>query len=148
MLEIYAEIVDIMVNDAALQSLTGYTTNDTRIYAWNPSEDVVYSTSKKAAIFYRIAFGKRPGRWSYPMQFVNGTLFFKVNSISQMATDQIGERLSSLFDQKTIETTNWRIGTCEQLSYNDALPEGSPSNTQWSKMVSFMLRNVLKRNLV
>jgi len=145
MLEIYKEIIDIMVNDATLQGLIGYTANDTRIYAWNPSEDVVYSTSKKEAIFYRGAYGRRPPKWSYPKQFVNGTLFFKVVSVDQETVEKTGERLSVLFDQQVIETTNWRIGTCEQLSYNDAIPEGSPSNTQWTKMVSFMLSNILKR---
>ena len=146
MLELSKEIIDIMVNDATLKALIGYSANDSRIYAWNPSEDVVYSSSKKAAIFYHFSFGKRPSRWSYPQQFANGSLFFKVLAIDQENTDKIGERLNDLFDCKIIETTNWRIGTCETMGYNNTKPEGSPSNTQWAKMVSFSLSNILKRN--
>lgn len=146
MLEIHAEIVDIVKNDSILQGFTGYTINDERVYAWNPAEDVIYSSSKKAAIFYRTVTGKRPNKWSYPKQFANSTLFLRVVSIDQETTDKIGERLIALFDLQTVETTNWRIGSCELVNYNDALPEGTPSNTQWIKMVSFAFTNVLKRN--
>jgi len=145
MLEIQAEIVDIVLNDSIIQGLTGYTLTDERIYAWNPSEDVIYSSSKKAAIFYRMAMGKRPNRWSYPKQFVNGSLFFKVVSIDQETTDKVAERLTDLFDVQKLETTNWRINHCELVSRNDAQTEGAPSNTQWVKMVSFMLTNIFKR---
>ena len=146
MLELHAEIVDIVINDSIIQGLTGYTVSDERVYAWNPAEDVIYSSSKKAAIFYRTATGKRPNRWSYPMQFANSSLFFRIVSIDQETTDKIGERLIALFDLNVIETTNWRVCHCELVNYNDALPEGAPSNTQWIKMVSFLFSNVLKRN--
>ena len=145
MLEIYTEIIDIIINDATIKNLIGYTSSDERIYAWNPSEDIIYSNSKKGAIFYRSATGKRPVRWSYPQQFSNSTLFFKVVAVDQETTDKIGERLIELFDLQKIETTNWKINHCELLSYNDAAPEGSPSNTQWSKMITFVFTNIFRR---
>jgi hypothetical protein len=145
MLEIHAEIVEIIEADSTMDNLLGATTSDTRIYSWNPSEDIIYSSSKKGAIFYREAVGKRPPRWSYPKQFSNSTLFFKVVGINQTITNQIGERLIDLFDLGTVETTNWRIATVELLSYNDSIPEGSPTNTQWTKMVTFMFSNIFKK---
>lgn len=145
MLEINAEIIDVILSDSTIKTLLGHTADDERVYAWNPAEDIIYSSSKKGAIFYREATGKRPPRWSYPTQFSNSTLFFKVVSIDQETTDKIGERLITLFDLGTIETTNWRIATVELLSYNDSIPEGSGNSTQWAKMVSFMFSNVFKR---
>jgi hypothetical protein len=145
MKEINAELINVILNDSAIKTALGYTATDERIYAWNPAEDVIYSDNKKGAIFYRIIYGKRPKRWSYPKQFANGSIYFKVVSIDQETTDTVGERLIELFDLETIETTNWRIGHSELLSYNDAKPEGSGRNTQWSKMVTFMFTNILKR---
>jgi len=145
MLETNAEIIDIILADNTIKTLLGHTSDDERIYAWNPSEDIIYSSSKKGAILYKEATGKRPPRWSYPHQFSNSTLFFKVVSIDQETTDKIGERLIDLFDIKNIQTTNWHIKHIELVSYNDSVPEGTPPNTQWVKVVSFMFSNVFRR---
>jgi hypothetical protein len=145
MREINAEIIEIILADNTIKTLLGHTTTDERIYAWNPSEDVIYSSSKKGAIFYKEITGKRPSKWSYPKQFANSTIFFKVVSIDQENTDKLSERLIELFDLGTLETTNWRVGFIELLSYNDTVTEGSPTNTQWTKMVTFRFSNVFKR---
>lgn len=145
MREINADIIETILADATIKSLLGYTSADERIYAWNPSEDVIYSSSKKGAIFYKEIVGKRPYTWSYPKQFANITFFFKVVSIYQESVDLISERLIDLFDLTTAETTNWRVGHIELLTYNDMVAEGSPTNTQWAKMVTFRFTNILKR---
>lgn len=145
MKEINAEIISLILNDSAIKTAIGYTASDARIYAWNPAEDVIYSDSKKGAIFYSLVYGKRTKRWSYPKQFANASIYFKVVSIDQETTDTVGELLIDLFDLKTIQTTNWRIAHSELLQYNEAKSEGSGQNIQWVKMVTFMLTNIFKR---
>jgi hypothetical protein len=97
--EIKDYILDtILIPDATIQGLTGYTASDPRIYEWFPAVDPAFDTTFPAFVTYRIA---RHGRG---LEFVDraekGDVFFHFD-IFAFDTDTLGsiaERIDDLLD--------------------------------------------------
>ena len=146
MLEIKANIVSKIGNDAEIRTLLNSTNEDSRVYSWNPAMDVAYSEKESGAIFYNLEIDEeRPYFWTYPSQVNNMYLFFRVLAINQYIGDKISERLITLFDLSNIKTTNWRIPYIELVSYREGPLEGTPSFVLFVRNTVFFLKTPLKR---
>jgi hypothetical protein len=106
MLEISEYLINILKYDSEITSLTGANSSDYRIYSWKPSFDVIFSSTKKSAIFYSSFQDKRPYLWSYPNQIGNITYFFQSSSPNKTFAIQVIERINDLFDNYNFSTQN------------------------------------------
>jgi hypothetical protein len=145
MLEINEEIVKLIENDSNISSLLGSTISDSRVYAWYPLDNLVFSDTTPAAILYRDSMGSRPYRWSYPKQMPNLFIYFRVCSIYIEKANQVAESLINLFDKTNISIDNWSIKWIELVSKTQGMPEGTPTKLVYSVNTSFRFTNVFRR---
>jgi hypothetical protein len=146
MLEIDKAVVDLIAGDATISGYTGASAADDRIYAWYPIRDIEYTEGTvEMAIIYRNSMGTRTFRWSYPSQIPNIIYFFRVLSINPLKLRQCTERLVDLFDETSLQTTNWNVKRITISGVADGMQEGSPSKPIMSKSVTFSFSNVLRR---
>jgi hypothetical protein len=146
MLEINKAIVARVAGDSTIQTLMGGTTSDTRIYKWYPTGDVAFTVgAAECAVIYRTSVTGYPFRWSYPKQFSDMQLFFRVLSISQLKLGQVAERLIDLFDQGSLQTDNWSVRSIELVSMVEGMNEGEATKPIHTRNVSFTLGVILRR---
>jgi hypothetical protein len=145
MLEINEEIVSIIEDNAEIGLLLGSTVSDSRVYAWYPLDNIVFSDVIPAAIIYRDSMGARPFRWSYPNQMPNLLIFFRACSISIEKANQVAESLINLFDKTNLSTDNWGIKWIELVNKTQGMPEGTPTKLVYSVNVTFNFTNVFRR---
>lgn len=142
MLELDKYFVDALKADATITSYTGKVATDSRIFTWNPSFDVEFSTSKPAAIFYSDNENMRGSVASYPTQKGNINYFFQIVSIDKTKAKQIAERIIILFEEKGFTTTHWKVGIVKKITNKDGVNEGTPTKPLHSRIVSFILKEV------
>jgi hypothetical protein len=145
MLEIDKYVVDKIKNDATISGYTGKDANDSRVYTYRPSVDVIFSPKYPAAIFYRDNQNPQPKEYSYPSQVGDIYYYFQVVSDNKTLTKQIGERLVSIFKDISITTTNWRVLIVKSNGNSEGVPEGTPTKPLYVRNVSFLLREVFER---
>lgn len=145
MLEISKYFLDEMKADASLNILTGADAIDTRIYSFNPPFNIVFSSTYKAAIFYKDNQNPRPTEHSYPSQRGNIYYYFSVESPNKNLTKQIAEYLISKFENKGFSTTNWRIGIVVMNGSSEGAIEGTGTTPVYKQNISFLLKEVFKR---
>ena len=145
MLEISKYFIDQMKADASLSTLIGSDASDSRIYSFNPSFKVIFSSEKKAAIFYKENQNPRPTMFSYPSQRGNLYYYFSVESPNKNLTKQIGEYLIAKFENKGFSTTNWRIGITIMNGNSEGAVGGTDVTPVYKQNISFLLKEVFKR---
>jgi hypothetical protein len=145
MLEIDKLVVEKIKQDSTMIQLMGITASDSRVYAWYPATDIVYTVGvSEVAIIYRNSMGGRPFNWSYPSQVPNMTYFFRILSIGQLKLRQCAERLIELFDKTSIESSNWSVKWIELGGVADGMNEGGPTLPIVSKNVTFAFSIIVK----
>lgn len=146
MLEIDRAIVQRISNDSTIQTIMGGTAADRRIYAWFPVGDVVFTEGTvECSIVYRVSVNGYPWRWSYPNQFSEMQLFFRIASINQLKLGQVSERLIDLFDKGSLQSTNWSVRWIELLSDVEGFNEGEATKPIHIRNQSYRLGTVLRR---
>lgn len=147
MIDIDEYVVGTVVADATMISLMGIDGSDNRIYAWYPTDDIIYNNTYPAAMVYRKGSGSRPGEnYSYPSQIPHINYFFRCLSIDQLVLGQVAERLLDLFDDKyNVLLTNFGIKKMSVIGNSDAPTEGDAGNPIYVKVVSFSFTNIVKR---
>lgn len=146
MLEIKAGILNYLLGDSELRTLLNSDSNDDRVYSWNPPQDIVYSDSKRSAIFYRLFVNQKPTIRSYPQQFSNMFFYLRVVSKSELDTELISEQIIKLLDEQYgFLTDNWSIKKIVLANYNDGKNEGTPSFPLYVKNLSFSFNNIFQR---
>jgi len=122
MLEIDKYIMDVIKASTYISNLTGAVFGDYRIYTWEPPFDVIFSTTKKAAIFYKERHFGSPKEFSFPSQKGNIQYIIQVVSPTKVITKQIVEELDKIFCSEMYSgfvTDNWKIGVVK----NDGVVE-------------------------
>ena len=109
MLEIENQAISVIAGDTTIDGYLNPSVDDNRIYAWYPPTDIEYNETNKSAIVYFNNMPKRSFNWSYPSQMPDIFFYFRVLSLSQLEVRQISERLIDLFDNTSIQTTNWSV---------------------------------------
>jgi len=146
MLELRQAVVSRISNDATIQSIMGGSASDRRIYYWYPEGDIVYTErTVECAIIYRMSLTGYPYRWSYPSEFSGHQLFFRIVSINQLKLGQVVEKLIDLFDQGSLQTTNWSVRHLQLLSSVDGMNEGEATKPIHTHNQSYQLSVVLRR---
>jgi len=146
LLEIDQKVISMITTDVTMAGYLNGTLSDNRIYAWYPVSDIAYTIGfQEVAIIFRDSLGGRPYEWSYPSQIPHITYFFRILSINQILLSQCKERLIVLFDQKSIETTNWYVKYVELASDANGMTEGSPTQPIMSRNVNFLFKEVFRK---
>lgn len=145
MLGINKLIKDTIVADSGIKSLLGYTATDNRIYGFYAPKDIIYNDSKPACIIFKIHFGKRAVNYSYPLQYPNVFIYFRVLSISQLNREQVSDRLLQLFDQKyNLQNDEFTVKFSEIGNYADGVVEGTPTKPIYAKNISVKFNSVFR----
>lgn len=146
MLGLDAEVISVLDNDVTMSGYLNGNSSDNRIYSWYPITDITYiEGSQEAVIIFRNSLGSRPFEWSYPSQMPHITYFFRILSINQELLSQCAERLIELFDQKSMEVTDWDVKYIELISASNGMTEGSVTKPILSKNVSFLFKEVFRK---
>lgn len=145
MLEIDKYIMDAIKGDATISGYTGKTSSDPRVYSWMPSQDVIFSSTYPAAIFYRDNQNPHPIEYSYPSQIGNIYYYFQIVSNSKTLTKQIAERLITLFKDTSVTTTNFRVLIIKQNGNSEGITEGTATKPLYVRNVSLLLKEVFER---
>ena len=146
MLEIQSEIISRILANNDIRSWLG-STPDERVLSWETPQDVVYSGQSKGTIFYRVSLNKR-GVWSYPKQFHNMLVFFRVVHISELERDFVAEKLIEIFDDNSnnkLETTNYSVKKIDFSNKSTGANEGTPSFPLYVSNISFIFSNIFKK---
>lgn len=144
MLEICKYLIDELKSDSSLTSLTGATVSDSRIYAWKPGANIVFSTSVNGAIYYHFSFEGKPFLFSYPSQIPDASITFRCASPIRTTSFQIAELLSAKFEYLSFSTTNYRIGVMTFDSMFEGVPEGDASRPVYIFDVNYDLKELFK----
>lgn len=147
MLEISTYFVTQLKADIGLSALTGGDSSDSRIYSYNPPFPIKFSSTYPAAIFYRTRQNARPESYSYPSQKGNLRYYFSVESPNKTLAKQIAEYIITLFENKSIITTNWKVGVVVMAGSSEGMIGGTSSTPIHKQSVSFQLKEVFKRGL-
>jgi hypothetical protein len=147
MLEISKYFLNQMKNDGSLSTLLGSDANDSRIYSWNPPFTIKFSSTYKAAIFYKDNQNPRPTEHSYPSQKGNIYYYISIESPNKNTAKQIGEYLVTLFENKPFSTDNWKIGNVIMNGTSEGVIEGTGNTPVYKQNLSFLLKEVFKRGV-
>ena len=145
MLEISEYLLNILKYDATITSLTGAISSDYRIYSWKPAFDIIFSSTKEAAIFYSSFQDKRKHDWSYPSQIGDITYFFQSSSLNKTTAQQVIERINDLFDNYSFSTTNYNILSMMCNGKKEGPLEGTATRRIYGETISFLLRDICSR---
>jgi hypothetical protein len=145
MLEISKYLLDSIKADNSLKTLLGADSSDERTYSWNPPFQILFSSTYKAAIFYRDSQNPRPTLNSYPSQKGNIYYYFSIESPNKNLVNQIAEYLISKFDNKPFVTTNWRIGSLILNQSAEGVIGGTATTPIYKRNLSFLMGNIFKR---
>jgi len=108
--EIKEHIVGILKNDATLQSYTGYTASDPRIYEWYPAFTPTLNTTYPGYIVYRTASWGRPSEYVDRAQKGDIFMHFDVMAYDSDHKGYISRRIDDLLDlYGSFSTTNYRV---------------------------------------
>lgn len=147
MLEISTYFITQMKADVTLSALTGGDSSDSRIYSWNPPFAIKFSPTYPAAIFYRDTQNPRPPNYSYPSQKGNLYYYFAIESPNKTLAKQISEYIITLFENKSITTTNWKVGIVVMNGSSEGVIGGTGATPIHKQSLSFQLKEVFKRGL-
>ncbi len=145
--EIKDYILDtILIPDATIQGLTGYTATDPRIYEWFPAVDPDFNTTFPAFITYRIAKYGRMGDFVDRAEI--GDIFFHFD-VFAFDTDTLGAivlRLEDLLDlYGPFTTTRHKVGTIIVEGSFEMPTEGESSSDRMLRHhVTVRCRGVLR----
>lgn len=147
MLEIDKYFLDTMRNDSGLSVLIGADVSDDRMYSWDYPSVIEFNDSYKAAIFYKDNQNPRPEMHSYPSQRGNIYYYFSVVSRDKSLTKEVAEYIINMFENCGVfNTENWRIGNIIMNGNSEGSNEGTPTNPLHKRNISFLLKEVFKRN--
>jgi len=145
MLEITKHFIDLITNNNSIKTLLGGDNTDSRIYSWNPPFDVVYTTVKPAAIFYKDSSNGRPEKFSYPQQIPDESYYFQVISFDKTKREQIIEIIENLLDYYTFNTEHFSVKTIQLRSKIEVDFEGGPTKVLYGKTLVYDLTNVFRK---
>jgi hypothetical protein len=145
MLNLNKLIIDLILADTAIKNSLGYTATDKRVYGFYAPKDVIYNDSKPSCIFFKTQFGKRKAKYSYPAQYPDVFIYFRVLSITQLNREQVADRLLKIFDQKyNLKNTEFNVKFSEISNYTDGIIEGTPVKPIYTKNISVKLNDVFR----
>lgn len=146
MLEIDKYLIDLIVNDTNISTLLGSTTEDNRIYIWNPDTKITYSPTNKSALFYSNSQIQRTLEYyAYPSQVGDIIYRFYVNSLDYVTNETLSEYLIKLLSDIAIETTNYRILKILLISNNYLGNIGTDTFIIYNRQISFLLHEVFDK---
>jgi hypothetical protein len=150
MKELKDYIIQVVANDAIIQSITGWTADDQRVYEWYPAFDPTFTTTYPAFLIYRVlGYGRGP-------EFVDraevGDRFFHFDifAMDSDKTSDIAEQLANLLDlYGPFETSSYKVENVIMVEDFEMPVEGeSSSDRKLRHHVTFQLRGVLKKTAI
>lgn len=147
-LEICEQIVKTIKEDGAIQTYTGYTVSDPRIYSWNPMFNIIYATERPVAIFHRYnqSPDPNPNKSSYPTQKGNIYFYFQVKSPDKTLATRCAERIENLFCGQPLSSDNYRIGIIKSNGNNDGATEGTSTRPIYVRNCNLLLKEIFKKH--
>lgn len=138
---------NILIPDATIQGLTGYTATDPRFYEWYPATDPAFDSTYPAFIIYRIA---RHGRmFEFVDRAEKGDVFFHFD-VFAFDTDTLGavvEQLEDLLDlYGSFKTASYKVLNLIVTESFEMPTEGESSSDRMLRHhVTVRCRGVLKK---
>jgi len=150
MVELKDYIYSLLKADATIQSLTGYTASDSRIYpAYPPKEVVVNSTYPGYIVFRLVGYGRGS---EYVDRAEKGDMYLHLDiyGLTYRTAENIAVRVNDLLDlYGPFSTTNYRVLNLEVVEHSDFPPEGeSTSEMRYRRHIVIRLRGVLSKTEV
>ena len=146
-LEICEGLLDTIRSDTAIQTYTGYSVSDTRIYSWNPMFNVIFSPTQKVAIFFRYNQNPLPVNFSYLTQRGDIYFYFQIKSPDKTLGIRCTERIENLFRDKPLTTDNYNVKIIECLGSSEGNVEGTVTRPVYVRNMSLKLKHVFKSHI-
>lgn len=150
MKELKNYILQIVIADAVIQGITGWTADDPRFYEWYLAADPAYNDTYPAFIIYRVA-GHGRGADSVD-RAESGDLFFHFDIFAKDTekTSDIAEQLANLLDlYGPFETPSYKVNNIILTENFEMATEGESSSDRMLRHhVAFLLRGVHKKTAI
>jgi hypothetical protein len=151
--EVFQYIINLIRSNPDILSLLGgiisdppVDADDDRIYGYPGTTDIVYDSTRQAAIIYKDSLSPMPNKFSYPSQRPDSTIYFQVVGVNKTVVKQVEEELHTLLNLiPPFTTTNWKIGTIMIQGSDDSSDEGTATYPLIIRNVRMRLKEVFKR---
>jgi len=149
MKEIRDAFYNLLEADAGIQSMTGHTVSDTRIYEDSPPKDIAMDVTFPAYMTYKwmAPGGITPDSYVQKAQYSDEVCERNVYAKTSALRDQLAERIGLILKDKTWNTTSYRVLTTDQEGAED-IQEIHPGTAQLiikRKYMRFRLRNLYRK---
>jgi len=150
MKEFREAVFDLLQADAELQTITGYTVADERIYLEYPPERVALDATYPVYLTYKMS---QPGMIAMS-EFTDGVqepevvVEIDVWALTAISRDDAAERITELFRQRHWDLTSWRGLTTDKEAGEDIteLQEGTGQVDSHRHYLRFRIRPVYKKD--
>lgn len=148
--EIKQYVYNLLKNDATMQSYTGYTASDPRIYEWFPAIDPTLSSTLPGYIVYRAVSYGRPAIYVDRAQEGDIFLHFDILTYNSDTKGLISRRILYLCDHYgAFSTTNFRVLNLEIVENFEMGVEGESSiDRKYRHHVTVRAMAVLNKNVI
>jgi len=140
----------LIIPDATLQGLTGYTASDPRVYEWYPALNVTLDSSLPAYIVYNLKNYGPTARSVDRAEIGDFYFHFDVYSYNSDYKGDVVKRLRDILDlYGAFNTTNYRILQMRVIEDMELPIEGeSPSERRYRHHIAVRLIGVLSRTTI
>lgn len=140
----------LVIGDATLQGLTGYTASDPRVYEWFPALNVTLSSSLPAYIVYHLRNYGATARSVDRAELGDFYCHFDVYAYDSDTKGAVARRLRNILDlYGAFNTTNYRILQLKVTEDMELQIEGeSPSERRYRHHITVRLIGVLSRTVI